>query len=93
MIGHRKVFDGKIGDNGLALLVWEHCDHKGALNVSISRHGATEEAMTSEELKALGARLIYVAQEEHQRNATSLGTPNNDSATPVSVSNGGKTSR
>lgn len=79
MNGHRKVYDGKIGDNELHLLVWEHWDHKGMLNVSVSRHGMSEGAMTAEELKALGARLIYVSQEEHQRCAAvkrELGTPN-----------------
>ena len=66
MSEHRTIYDGPVGDNGLNVRVWEHCDHKGDMNLSVTRHGISEGVMTPTELKALGARLIYTAQEEIQ---------------------------
>jgi hypothetical protein len=36
MIGRRKIYDGKIGDDGTEVPVWEHCDHEGEMNLSVS---------------------------------------------------------
>ena len=39
MDAHNTLFEAEIGDEGLRLEVWEHCDHRGEFIVSITRNG------------------------------------------------------
>ena len=70
MNAHITLFEAKIGDEGLQLEVWEHCDRRGEFIVSIERHGmnemttnsATELRLLGESLRLAGIRAQEAAQ-------------------------------
>ena len=90
MSEHREICDRNIGDDGLRLRVWEHCNHKGDMNVSVSRHGMSEGVMTPDELRLLGLAMVAAADSEHQRkrserNVTGFVIPATNHPAPIGV--------